>query len=393
MPENLNILVTSAPPGRSSQVEICEHKGDGHPDSICDGVAEAVSHALCRAYMEAYGEIRHHNVDKALLIGGQSVARFGGGRIDARMRLIIAGRADGVAAVSVPELVCAAAQNYLAKTLRCPAALFDIESAVRPGSPNLRRVFGQTASVPVANDTSFGVGFAPFSRLENIVLHVAGTLRSAAFSTAFPAAGNDFKIMGLRTGEHMRLTIALAFIDRHVRDAHHYFSLKDAMTCWLAGRLPEPCELRLNTLDAIDAIDESGLYLTVTGLSAEHGDDGQVGRGNRVSGLITPSRPMSLEAAAGKNPVSHVGKIYNVLAPAIAQDLVAQIPGCHEAAVQLLSELGAPVNRPQIIAIRIVREEVPDPGQMRHIEQIVRDRIDRIPSISRQLAYGELRVF
>lgn len=356
-------------------------------------MAEAVSQALCRAYIEACGEIRHHNVDKALLIGGQSVARFGGGRIDARMRLIIAGRADGLPAVPVPELVCAAAQDYLAKTLRCPTGLFDIESAVRPGSPNLRRVFGQAASAPVANDTSFGVGFAPFSRLEKMVLHVAGTLRSAAFRTAFPAAGDDFKIMGLRTGEHMRLTIALAFIDRHVRDAHHYFSLKDAIVRWLADRLPEPCDLRLNTLDAVDAIDESGLYLTVTGLSAEHGDDGQVGRGNRVSGLITPSRPMSLEAAAGKNPVSHVGKIYNVLAPAIARDLVEHIPGCHEATVQLLSAIGAPVSRPQAVSIQALCEQTLNPRQIPHIEDIVRGQLDRIPLISRQLAYGELRVF
>ena len=57
-----------------------------------------------------------------------------------------------------------------------------------------------------------------------------------------------------------------------------------------------------------------GMYLTVLGTSADGADGGQVGRGNRVNGLISLHRPMSTEAAAGKNPVSHVGKIYNLLA-------------------------------------------------------------------------------
>jgi len=64
------------------------------------------------------------------------------------------------------------------------------------------------------------------------------------------------------------------------------------------------------------------LYLTATGTSAEQGDDGQVGRGNRVNGLITPYRPMTLEAAAGKNPVSHVGKTYNIAARQICDKIV-----------------------------------------------------------------------
>jgi S-adenosylmethionine synthetase len=37
------------------------------------------------------------------------------------------------------------------------------------------------------------------------------------------------------------------------------------------------------------------------------------GRGNRVGGLITPCRPMTLEAAAGKNAAMHVGKSYSIV--------------------------------------------------------------------------------
>jgi hypothetical protein len=61
------ITQRAAASASDSAVEFCEHKGVGHPDSLCDGVAEAVSSALCRAYLAAYGQIQHYNVDKALL--------------------------------------------------------------------------------------------------------------------------------------------------------------------------------------------------------------------------------------------------------------------------------------------------------------------------------------
>jgi hypothetical protein len=60
--------------------------------------------------------------------------------------------------------------------------------------------------------------------------------------------------------------------------------------------------------------------LTVLGTSAEGGDCGEVGRGNRVNGIAASNRPLGLEAAAGKNPVSHVGKIYT-LHPAAGEDV------------------------------------------------------------------------
>lgn len=138
MSKALNLVFGAAPQSHGSiSSEICEHQGLGHPDSLCDGVAEAVSQALCAAYLQAYGEIRHHNVDKALLIGGQSSPRFGGGHVSTRMRLIVAGRADGLPrGGDVGQLVIGAARRYLASPLRVAPHLFDIESAVRTGSPN-----------------------------------------------------------------------------------------------------------------------------------------------------------------------------------------------------------------------------------------------------------------
>ena len=95
----------------------------------------------------------------------------------------------------------------------------------------------------------------------------------------------------------------------------------------------------------------------MTGTSAEAGDDGEVGRGNRVNGLITPFRPMSLEAAAGKNPVSHVGKIYNVLARQIAEAIVSEMPEVAAAQCYLVSQIGRPVTEPAITHIRLATHD------------------------------------
>ena len=374
-------------------VEMCEHKGIGHPDSLCDGVAEAVSCALCRAYLKAYGAVAHYNVDKALLIGGESAPRFGGGGIVVPMRLIVCGRATLLPGVDLADFVCAAAREYLSSVLHGGLDHFTIESAVRAGSPNLVRVVGSADVAPRANDTSFGAGFAPYSALETLVLDAARILRSAAFRERFPAAGDDYKVMGARCGADIALTVALAFVDREVDSPLAYFAIKDAVIDYLRGSLNTDAAIVVNALDDPAAHDESGLYLTVTGLSAEHGDDGQVGRGNRVSGLITPQRTMSLEAAAGKNSVAHVGKLYNVLAIEIARAIVRADRDVCEASVQLLSTIGRPVTQPTLVAIDLHSRE---PGSTKRellAREVAESELRRIDALSMRLVHGEIAVF
>jgi S-adenosylmethionine synthetase len=63
---------------------------------------------------------------------------------------------------------------------------------------------------------------------------------------------------------------------------------------------------------------------------------GRVGRGNRVCGLITPYRPMTLEAAAGKNPYNHVGKLYNLCAQQICERIVSELKNVQSASCMLV---------------------------------------------------------
>jgi S-adenosylmethionine synthetase len=391
-----NVIIHARPMADSAQrpIEMCEHKGIGHPDTLTDGACEAAACALATAYEDACGRVLHFNLDKGLLVAGRSVPRFGGGAISEQIKLIVCGRATRCAGkFDVSEVVVAAVNDFLRRSIRVDPGIFQVVTEIKDGSASLASIYASGRAVAVANDTSFGVGFAPFSELEQQVLQMAARLRSAAFREQFPAAGDDFKVMGLRLHDELRFTVALAMIDRHIGSVAHYVETKQAIRAHLALGLPSGSVIMLNCLDQIDARDESGLYLTVTGLSAEMGDDGQVGRGNRINGLITPNRPMSLEAAAGKNPVSHVGKVYNVLAHAIAGDIIGSIEGVNEAAVQLLSTIGQPLDQPQVALIEVGPATALTAATRQQINKLVNAWFERIDVVTSDLAHGRIAVF
>lgn len=380
-----NIIVTpfSCIPVEQREVEMCEHKGIGHPDTLADGVCEAASRALSHAYLKAYGRILHHNLDKGLLAAGRSTPCFGGGIIEEKARLIICGRATRPEpAFDVQAIVEGAARDYLETHLQEAAAGIAIDTHIREGSANLKQVFARSTDIALANDTSFGMGFAPFSPLEQNVLDLAGMLRSSAFRQRFPCAGADFKVMGMRVENRAAFTVALAFVDRHVASVSDYLQQKARIREYLAQEISPGAVLQLNTLDDPAAVDESGLYLTASGLSCEMGDDGQVGRGNRASGLITPARSMSLEAVAGKNPVSHVGKLYNVLAMLMARDIHARLEEAQGVTVQILSAIGAPVDQPQVAAIEIRAAHGLSDSLRRDAAKIADEWLENMPKVT-----------
>jgi len=357
----VNVSSLDAPLPAELPFEIVERKGVGHPDTICDALAENLSIALSRHYLERFGTILHHNVDKALLVGGAARPAFGGGELDEPIEITLAGRATrefrGVQ-VPIDAIAVEASHAWLRDNLRHldSERQVRIVPRIRPTSPDLAALFlrqGETG-VPLANDTSIGVGFAPLDELERTVLAIERRLNSAEIKRSHPEIGEDIKVMGVRSGARLRLTVACAMVGRHLPDLKSYFAAK-AMLREIALAAARDtgaaqAEVEVNTADGDTA---DSVYLTVTGLSAEAGDDGQVGRGNRVSGLITPFRPMTLEAAAGKNPLTHVGKLYNLLAQRIAHVLVAEVAGLDAAQCFLVSQIGRPIAEPQIAEVKL----------------------------------------
>src|SRR3972149_6920136 len=86
------VEVSGNKPVHEQAVEIVERKGTGHPDYICDSVVERISIELSRQYMQTFGSVLHHNIDKALLVAGPGEKGFGRGRGVKPMGLIIGDR-------------------------------------------------------------------------------------------------------------------------------------------------------------------------------------------------------------------------------------------------------------------------------------------------------------
>jgi len=391
-------------PIEEADVELVERKGVGHPDYIADAIAEEVSRELSKYYLEKYGHILHHNVDKVLVVGGQAEPRFGGGEVTQPIYILISGRVttdvvtkEGVERIPFGAIILRAAKRWLRSNFR----YLDVEEhviidyRVGRGSVDLVSLFEAGEKVPLANDTSVGVGFAPLSTLERLVYETERMLNSSSFKKRVPESGEDVKVMGLRRGNKIILTVANAIISRLVPDKDHYMSVKEQIrdaVLDLAARIAGnyEVEVHVNTAD----MPERGIfYLTVTGTSAEAGDDGATGRGNRVNGLITPMRPMSMEAAAGKNPVSHVGKIYNVMANIAAKRIYEEVKGVREVYVELLSQIGKPITEPLVANVKIIPEERLTNDMTRDAEAIVKEVLQSYKEITSKILKGEVQLF
>ena len=402
--KNRNIIVEELvrTPVEMQKVELVERKGVGHPDSIADGIAEAVSRALSREYIRRYGIILHHNTDQVEVVGGRAYPRFGGGEVIKPIYILLSGRAVEFVdkeMFPVHEVAIKAAKDYLKKTVKHLDVnnYVVIDSRIGQGSVDLVGVFNKVKEnpIPLSNDTSFGVGYAPLSETEKIVLETERLLNSEEFKKKWPAVGEDIKVMGLRKGEEIDLTIAAAIVDSEVQNPQEYMEVKEGIYTAIKELTSKYTNRDVNIyVNTADDPDKDIYYITVTGTSAEAGDDGSVGRGNRVNGLITPNRHMSMEAAGGKNPVSHVGKIYNILANLIARDIAEEIEGVQEVYVRILSQIGKPIDEPLVASI----QAIPKPGYKveqfeRQAYEIADEWLANITKIQKMILEDEINVF
>ncbi|MGM0934938.1 MAG: methionine adenosyltransferase [Bacteroidota bacterium] len=362
-----------------SNIEMAERKGIGHPDTICDHIAEQVSIALCNYYLENFGSILHYNVDKALLVGGQSTPVYNGGKIIKPIELYIAGRATTEVKgkiIPIEEIAINTAKHWLSKNIR----FLDVEEhiniipKIQSGSNDLVELFQRfgKGEIPLANDTSFGVGYYPYSGIEKNVLDIETLLNNKSTKEKFPFLGEDIKVMGVKNTQKDQFTIAIAIIDKFISNIEDYANKINSIKEFINTKFSfNNTEIQINTADNYTT---ENVYLTVTGTSAEGGDDGQVGRGNRVNGLITPYRPMSLEASSGKNPVSHIGKIYNHFAFDLSR-VIVENKFAEEANVFIVSQIGKPITQPNLLNIKLKNSSVDKP----RIAKFATDMLNELP--------------
>jgi S-adenosylmethionine synthetase len=360
---------------------------------------DAISVALSKEYIKEFGTILHHNVDKGLLAAGRVNKRFGSGKILKPMELTIGDRATyrvGDKKIPVDEIAIDTAKKWIKDNLRFvdPEKHIKYRIVLAPGSEGLTDIFLRPGKVRGANDTSAAVGYYPMSPTEKVVLELERYLNSKRFKDKYPETGEDIKVMGLRRGDMLSLTVAMPLLAPCIKSENEYFERKDAIHKEMLRFLERfesfrKIEVYFNTLDE-KGRGLGGIYLSLLGTSAEDADSGQVGRGNRVNGLISMNRPMGTEAAAGKNPVSHVGKIYNVLAHKIAEKIYKKIDGIKEVYVLLLSRIGTPIDQPQMATAQVLLERGRKINEIAKMaDEIFEKEFSRINKFCMELSRGK----
>ncbi len=398
MGRNVFIKELTQTPVEQQAVEFVERKGIGHPDSIADGLAESVSRALCNMYIERYGRILHHNTDETQIVGGQSAPKFGGGAILEPIYILLVGRATtSVNGERLPYRTTAmkAAYSYLEKTCKNLDVEWDVvlDCMIGQGSVDLRGLY-ETQRL-LSNDTSFGVGFAPFSETERITLETEKYINGKLWKK-MPEVGEDVKVMACRNGKDIDLTIACAMVSSKVPDKSHYKSvieeMRENVNDFASKFTKRNLKVYVNTADDYK---KDIYYLTVSGLSMENGDDGSVGRGNRANGLITPMRPMSMEASAGKNPVTHVGKMYNILSTRVANEIHKIGRGdILEVHTRILSQIGKPIDEPQAASANIIYAPGADVKKYeREAAAVFDEQLKNIYKLTDEIVSGKITVF
>lgn len=359
---SLTILPSTRAALADEPMEIVERKGLGHPDSICDALMERVAVELAQAYLKTYGRVLHFNADKGLLIAGQADCRPGRGRVITPMRLVMGDRATFEyrrRRMPVNAIVERAASKWFERHLPHVDATKHLTYQVelKPALPELRSVTEHRGG-PVANDTSAAVGYAPLTPTERLVFQVEHFLNGLSFKKEYPDTGQDVKVLALRRGRDVDLTIAMPFLVHSIRSESQYFARKREVLRTLKQFASKQAGLGFSTRIELNLLDRrgagsAGMYLSLLGTSADASDSGEVGRGNRVCGVTSLRRPASAEAAAGKNPLCHPGKIYNVLAHVLAGQIHNRVRGLREVTVWLTSQIGRPVSSPHSVVVEL----------------------------------------
>jgi S-adenosylmethionine synthetase len=385
--------------------EFVERKGKGHPDTLSDNLAEYLSAKYSQYTKEKFGAILHHNFDKVGLLGGASDVGFGYGKLTKPIRILLNGRAStkfGDTAIDVNSLLSGWAKEFMIENLPITSPDNEIEfhynqsNQSSPGKTeednnkkkSARKYWFEPRDlndIPelknlVSNDTSMGVGFAPYSILELLVLEIEKTLNGSDFKKSNKWIGSDIKIMGFRNNKDFNITMCIPQIGSHVNSIEEYKN--NIVYCReVIGNIVKQYdidnfELNINTRDDYE---KGELYLTAIGSSIESGDEGLVGRGNRIQGIISPTRPMSMEGAAGKNPVYHIGKLYYITAQLISEKIYKELGVKNE--VSLISQSGRDLLDPWIVFVHVFGSEINND----EINKIAEREIKNIPNLTEEI--------
>ena len=377
-------------PAYKGEVEVVERKGLGHPDTLADSIAERASADYSKYFYSCFGgRFAHHWFDKVVLMGGESSIEYGRGELVKPYEVLFFGKGVkrvGDRQVPVKDIFNAAASSVLGEVLsgfESEKHLLVVDRVSDYKGPGQRasryrpkeesELFDLRNSSARSNDCNVCISYWPLSVLENLVLNLERHLNSEHFKKLLGnCSGSDIKIVGQRVGEDFGLLVNFPFIARGVYSWDDYVEKVNFVETYISTYTEEHFGIRLNQLTINPERKQNRPYLTVLGTVADTGDIGVVGRGNRSNGLISPTRSMSIEAWAGKNPIDHTGKLYTFLADEIAKEIYEATGKGNQ--VILTSSKEAPVEKPDLISVGLYDNEV---LQSKDIERIICSIIDK----------------
>jgi S-adenosylmethionine synthetase len=371
-------------------VEIVERKGLGHPDTIADGITESISIEYSKYCLENFGIVLHHNVDKISVLGGLCDLEYGRGKLIKPYRLIINGRMSsclGNKKIPIKEIQNEAIKKYLNRIL--PRLDFSKDLQIHNFTCSLSKVpywFNPRSAEdipdyknPHANDTSTLVGFWPLSTVEKSVLSSEKFFYDNKINQRLNFTGSDIKIMALRNGQNLNLTLCVPFQADKTENTKKYFEYKNMIQENLLSFLKKEfgshfkISVQINTQNQKMekcSDDGRGRYLTVIGSALDYGEEGVTGRGNRSRGLISSFRPSTVESIYGKNPVYHVGKICSHIANTLAEKIGISL-GCSTTVI-ISTKIGDPLYSPDHILVETSKKADKD-----FIQKIIKEQLNR----------------
>lgn len=389
--DNMNIFVGD------SDYELVERKGVGHPDTMCDSIAERASRNYSKYCLKEFGNPANHWFDKVMLIGGEADVDYGRGVIIKPYTIIFAGKVSyyvGKSKIPVDQILYQSVSEVLGEVLtgfvpeehmRIINKLVDYQGAGRSNGRYRPESINELPSIEndklVSNDCNLLSGYAPLTTLEAVVLETERYINGKKFKLENPDTGWDVKLFGRRKLEKIELLVNMPFLAKDIFSLQQYFDRKEDVSNQIQAFINE--RFHINIELSMNATDKNGKpYLTALGSVADTGDVGVVGRGNRMNGLITPMRPMSIEAPAGKNPIDHTGKIYGVLVSDMAEK-IHELTNC-PVDVHIYTAKESTLNNPDEVIIKIcgwdsnIEEE-------KKIIKLVNEMVNDVGEISKRI--------
>lgn len=317
-------------------VEVVERKGVGHPDSLADALANEVSIAFSKVCLERYGLIPHHNVDKLYIGGGYYKNDYGQCDRLAPVLVRVNGRMTstfGGVQIGIEEIQRNSVWRYLSQVmprLTPDDVRIDTNATQHTKVPHWFSPRDRTdvpdADNARANDTSFCVGHWPPTLAESLAYRLERYFWEPKDGIAVPRfteIGQDIKVMVLRRENELEAILCVPTISIHTSSRDRYLELikhhQEQLEALVGGLATDDQKIivRVNPYQS--------QYMLGIGSCIECGEEGMVGRGNSLNGVISSHRVHTLESWAGKNPVYHTGRVMGYLVAKLAKSVATQL--------------------------------------------------------------------